>query len=117
MVTWSKGYPPATGRDFADVMAELGLDDTATLERLAPAGAIYFLMSPNDVQRIIRHPLTMVGSDGLPIDPHPHPRQWGTCNNVQLGSASRREHVCKSVYISAVGVSVKKKETIVSESN
>ncbi|CAP42670.1 N-acyl-D-amino-acid deacylase family protein [Bordetella petrii] len=82
LVTWSKGYPEATGRDFADVMAELGLDEAATLERLAPAGAIYFLMSPDDVQRIFRHPLTMVGSDGLPFDPHPHPRQWGTFTNV-----------------------------------
>src|SRR5690606_1844142 len=82
LVTWSKGYPEATGRVFADVIAELGLDEAATLERLAPAGAIYFLMSPDDVQRIFRHPLTMVGSDGLPFDPHPHPRQWGTFTNV-----------------------------------
>ncbi|PER43487.1 D-aminoacylase, partial [Bacillus thuringiensis] len=22
------------------------------------------------------------GSDGLPFDPHPHPRQWGTFTNV-----------------------------------
>ncbi|OZI75728.1 N-acyl-D-amino-acid deacylase family protein [Bordetella genomosp. 2] len=82
LVTWSKGYPAATGRDFADVMAELGLDDAATLERLKPAGAIYFLMDPADVRRIFGHPLTMVGSDGLPFDPHPHPRQWGTFTNV-----------------------------------
>jgi len=82
MITWSKGHPAATGRDFADVMAELGLDDTATLQRLSPAGAIYFLMDPDDVRRIFRHPLTMVGSDGLPFDPHPHPRQWGTFTNV-----------------------------------
>ncbi|CAB3844038.1 N-acyl-D-aspartate deacylase [Achromobacter deleyi] len=82
MITWSKGYPAATGRDFSDVMAELGLDDEAALARLAPAGAIYFLMDPADVNRIFSHPLTMVGSDGLPFDPHPHPRQWGTFTNV-----------------------------------
>lgn len=82
MITWSKGYPAATGRDFSDVMAELGLDDEAALARLAPAGAIYFLMNPADVNRIFSHPLTMVGSDGLPFDPHPHPRQWGTFTNV-----------------------------------
>ncbi|WP_144639527.1 N-acyl-D-amino-acid deacylase family protein [Bordetella genomosp. 13] len=90
MVTWSKGYPQATGRDFADVMAELGLDDEATLERLAPAGAIYFLMSQDDVNRIFQHPLTMVGSDGLPFDPHPHPRQWGTFTRV-LASMVREQ--------------------------
>jgi N-acyl-D-amino-acid deacylase len=82
MITWSKGYPEATGRDFAEVMQELGLDDEAAVARLAPAGAIYFLMAPTDVQRIFAHPLTMVGSDGLPFDPHPHPRQWGTFTNV-----------------------------------
>lgn len=82
MITWSKGYPEATGRDFSEVMAELGLDDEAAVARLAPAGAIYFLMDPADVNRIFTHPLTMVGSDGLPFDPHPHPRQWGTFTNV-----------------------------------
>jgi len=82
MITWSKGYPEATGREFSDVMQELGLDDEAAVARLAPAGAIYFLMDPADVNRIFAHPLTMVGSDGLPFDPHPHPRQWGTFPNV-----------------------------------
>jgi len=82
MVTWSQGYPSAGGRDFSDVMAELGLDDAATLQRLAPAGGIYFLMDQQDVNRIFQHPLTMVGSDGLPFDPHPHPREWGTFTRV-----------------------------------
>jgi len=82
MITWSKGYPEATGREFSDVMQELGLDDEAAVARLAPAGAIYFLMDPADVNRIFAHPLTMIGSDGLPFDPHPHPRQWGTFPNV-----------------------------------
>lgn len=82
MITWSKGYPEATGRDFSEVMQALGLDDEAAVARLAPAGAIYFLMDPADVNRIFAHPLTMVGSDGLPFDPHPHPRQWGTFTNV-----------------------------------
>jgi N-acyl-D-amino-acid deacylase len=82
MITWSKGYPQAKGRDFADVMRELGLSDEETLQRLSPAGAIYFLLDEQDVRRIMAHPLAMVGSDGLPFDPHPHPRQWGTFTNV-----------------------------------
>lgn len=52
LVTWSEGYPDATGRDFAEVMAELGLDDDATIARLSPAGAIYFLMDEGDIRRI-----------------------------------------------------------------
>ncbi len=82
LITWSSGMPSAEGRDFADIQAELGLDDAQTLERLAPAGAIYFLMDEADVERIISHPLAMIGSDGLPFDKHPHPRQWGTFTNV-----------------------------------
>ena len=82
LITWSSAMPTALGRDFADLQAELGLDDVQTLERLAPAGAIYFLMDEADVERIMRHPLAMVGSDGLPFDQHPHPRQWGTFTNV-----------------------------------
>jgi N-acyl-D-amino-acid deacylase len=82
MITWSKGYPQAKGRDFADVMQEMGLSDEETLQALSPAGAIYFLIDEQDVRRIMAHPLAMVGSDGLPFDPHPHPRQWGTFTNV-----------------------------------
>src|SRR5690606_24883823 len=31
---------------------------------------------------ILSHPRTMVGSDGLPHDQHPHPRLWGTFPRV-----------------------------------
>ena len=82
LIAWSKGDPSAQGRDFADLQREWGLDDEAMLQRLAPAGAIYFLMDERDVERILAHPRTMVGSDGLPFDPHPHPRQWGTFTRV-----------------------------------
>lgn len=82
MITWSQGYPQAQGHDFADLQAELGLDDEQLLAHLSPAGAIYFLMDEADVERIMRHPMGMVGSDGLPFDKHPHPRQWGTFTNV-----------------------------------
>ena len=82
MITWSSACPEAKGRDFADLQKEWDLDDEALLARLSPAGAIYFLMDQDDVDRIFAFPLTMVGSDGLPFDPHPHPRQWGTFTRV-----------------------------------
>jgi N-acyl-D-amino-acid deacylase len=82
MITWSKSMPEAKGRDFADVMQDLGLDEEGTFKALSPAGAIYFLIDEKDVRRIMTHPYAMVGSDGLPFDPHPHPRQWGTFTNV-----------------------------------
>ncbi|QOT79167.1 N-acyl-D-amino-acid deacylase family protein [Cupriavidus basilensis] len=78
MITWSKGYPEAGGRDFQELMQTLGLDEHGLLERLKPAAAIYFIMDESDVERIASFPLTIFGSDGLPFDPRPHPRQWGT---------------------------------------
>lgn len=92
LITWSKGYPAAAGRDFAEVCADLGLDDAAAVDRLKPAGAIYFLMDEADVARIFADPRTMVGSDGLPFDPHPHPRQWGTFPRV-LGAFVRERGI------------------------
>ena len=55
---------------------------------LLPAGAIYFSMDENDVQRILAFEQTMIGSDGLPHDAAPHPRLWGTFPRV-LGHYSR----------------------------
>ena len=59
-------------------------------ERLRPAGAIYHSISEQDMRRILAHPATMIGSDGLPNDPRPHPRLWGTFPRV-LGRYSREE--------------------------
>ena len=42
------------------------------------------------MRRILAHPATMIGSDGLPNDPHPHPRLWGTFPRV-LGHYCREE--------------------------
>jgi N-acyl-D-amino-acid deacylase len=50
--------------------------------RLRPAGAIYHSISEDDMRRILAHPATMIGSDGLPNDPRPHPRLWGTFPRV-----------------------------------
>jgi N-acyl-D-amino-acid deacylase len=47
-------------------------------------------MSEEDMRRILSHPATMIGSDGLPNDPRPHPRLWGTFPRV-LGYYSRKE--------------------------
>ena len=42
------------------------------------------------MRRILQHPATMIGSDGLPNDPLPHPRLWGTFPRV-LGRYCREE--------------------------
>jgi N-acyl-D-amino-acid deacylase len=88
MITWSRPHPEATGRDLKDIAAEWGVDLHEAARLLDPAGAIYFQMDEADVERVLRFPLTMIGSDGLPHDDHPHPRLWGTFPRV-LGRYSR----------------------------
>ncbi len=88
IVTWSDPYPEFSGRDLADVAHELGLDLIDAAKKLRPAGGIYFMMDEADVRRIIAYGHSMIGSDGLPHDKHPHPRLWGTFPRV-LGHYAR----------------------------
>ena len=88
MVTWSKTHPAMAGRMIHDIAIEWGCGDREAAERLLPAGAIYFMLDEADVRRILAFPHTMIGSDGLPHDKHPHPRLWGTFPRV-LGHYAR----------------------------
>lgn len=88
LVTWSKPHPEFNGMDLDEVAAKMGLDKEAAVQALLPAGAIYFSMDENDVQRVLAFEHSMVGSDGLPHDAVPHPRLWGTFPRV-LGHYSR----------------------------
>lgn len=81
-ITWSAPFPELGGRPLADIARDWQLPLRAAAERLQPAGAVYHCMHGADVENILRHPLTMVGSDGLPRDPHPHPRLWGAFPRV-----------------------------------
>lgn len=87
-ISWSKAEPAAAGRDLAELAAERGLGLKEMADRLQPAGGIYFMMDEGDVQTILKHPRSMIGSDGLPSDTHPHPRLWGTFPRV-LGHYAR----------------------------
>lgn len=88
LVAWSKARPAAAGRFLDELAAEEGADIDALIDALQPAGAIYFSMDEADVERILAHPQTMVGSDGLPHDTFPHPRLWGAFPRV-LGHYAR----------------------------
>jgi N-acyl-D-amino-acid deacylase len=82
MLTWSEPHPDVTGRLLADVAREWGVDQQEACRRLQPGGACYFQMNEDDVERVVAHPRTMIGSDGLPHDLHPHPRLWGAFPRV-----------------------------------
>ncbi len=89
LVTWSKPHPEFQGMDLDEIARRMNLPVEKAVEKLLPAGAIYFSMDEQDVQRILAFEHTMVGSDGLPHDAAPHPRLWGTFARV-LGFYSRQ---------------------------
>ena len=88
LVTWSTPHPEMAARTLADIAHEWQCTQQEACERLQPGGACYFQMREDDVQRVLAYPATMIGSDGLPHDQHPHPRLWGTFPRV-LGHYSR----------------------------
>lgn len=89
-ITWSTPHPEMAGQSLAQIAAVWSVTQLEAARRLKPAGAIYHSISEEDMRRILRHPATMIGSDGLPNDPMPHPRLWGTFPRV-LGRYSREE--------------------------
>lgn len=82
MVSWSAPHPEMTGRMLASIATQWGVTQSEACLRLKPGGACYFQMDEADVRRVISHPRSMIGSDGLPHDKHPHPRLWGAFPRV-----------------------------------
>jgi len=91
-ITWSTPHPEIAGRSLREIAESWGVTQLEAARRLRPAGAIYHSISEDDMRKILAHPATMIGSDGLPNDPRPHPRLWGTFPRV-LGRYSREEQL------------------------
>ncbi len=89
-ITWSTPHPEVAGMSLAQIAEAWDVSQLYAAKRLQPAGAIYHSISEADMRRILAHPATMIGSDGLPNDPRPHPRLWGTFPRV-LGRYCREE--------------------------
>jgi N-acyl-D-amino-acid deacylase len=96
-VTWQ---PELAGKNLADWARQRGLEPTPengaelVIEGQLKGGAsmIYHVLEEQDVQRIMRHPQALIGSDGrltrLNDGSSPHPRALGTFPRV-LGRYSR----------------------------
>jgi N-acyl-D-aspartate/D-glutamate deacylase len=91
-ITWSTPHPEIAGRSLAEIAQLWKVTQLEAARRLRPAGAIYHSISEDDMRKILAHPATMIGSDGLPNDPRPHPRLWGTFPRV-LGHYCRDERL------------------------
>jgi N-acyl-D-amino-acid deacylase len=100
----SCGFDPSlAGKTLADATRQRGLEPTiehaaeTTLWIVEQGGCqgIFHAMHDEDLERILRHPATMIASDGeVPIfgRAHPHPRSYGTFARV-LGLYVREKHV------------------------
>ena len=101
LITWSKAAPEQAGRELDAIARDWGVDLDTAVTRLQPAGAIYWMMDEADVRRVLQFEPTMIGSDGLPHDVHPHPRLWGTFPRI-LG------HYCREVGLFSLEQAVRK---------
>jgi dihydroorotase/N-acyl-D-amino-acid deacylase len=90
------------GKTLADLTRQRGLEPTvenaaeATIWLVEQGGCsgIFHAMSEDDLERILKHPATMIASDGeVPIfgRANPHPRSYGTFARV-LGVYVREKH-------------------------
>ena len=95
--------PDMAGKNLAELAIEAGLEPTPEnaadvvfdIIRGGGATAVYHAIGPEDVDRIMQHPATAIGSDG-PVgvfgEGTPHPRQYGTFARV-LGLYVRERKV------------------------
>jgi dihydroorotase/N-acyl-D-amino-acid deacylase len=82
-------------RDGREPTPEVGAELVLAALHRGGASAIYHVLDEQDVERIMRHPQTMIASDGRlvrPGDGHPHPRWYGTFPRV-LAVYVRDRHV------------------------
>ena len=95
--------PNMAGKNLAELTMEAGMEPTPDnaadivfdIIRGGGATAVYHAIGPEDVDRIMRHPATAIGSDG-PVgvfgEGAPHPRQYGTFARI-LGHYVRERGV------------------------
>ena len=88
LINWSEPHPEMAGRQLKCIATDWDVSEAEAARRLAPGGASYFQIHEDDMRRILSHDGCMIGSDGLPNDPLPHPRLWGTFPRV-LGRYAR----------------------------
>lgn len=91
-------HPEWEGRTIASLAEEWGIAAEAAARRVLDAEGIaatvvLHVMCEDDVRTVMRHPTTMIGSDGLPtLHGKPHPRLYGTFARV-LGNYARDQGV------------------------
>ncbi len=98
LVASSPGHAEYEGRTIADFMEAWGQTAEEAADRLLDEEGealfvVTFTMDEADIRRVMAHPATMIGSDGVPaVGGKPHPRLWNCFARV-LGHYVRDEQV------------------------
>ncbi len=93
VIASAPGHPEWEGRSVSDLGAALNQTPKAVSEMVVSQArgttVILHMMSEDDVQLVLRHHSTMIGSDGIPtLEGRPHPRLYNSFARV-LGHYSR----------------------------
>jgi N-acyl-D-amino-acid deacylase len=93
VVSSCRAAPETEGRSVSQLASRSGSDPVEfvldlLVEARGEATMIMHLLSQEDVDRVIAHPLAMIGSDGIPLHGKPHPRWAGSFARV-LGDYGR----------------------------
>ena len=91
-ITWSETCPQHAQKTLQQIAEETNQTLLEAAKLIQPAGAVYHNMCNEDVERVLLSKHSVIGSDGLPNDPHPHPRLWGAFPRV-LGYYSRERQL------------------------
>lgn len=102
----SEKNKPFEGKNLSEIAKVKGEDEfdalcDLLLEEEGQATMVLFMMNEEDIRRIMRHPLSMFGSDSWSVAPYgalgvgkPHPRFYGTYPKI-LGEYVRENRVLR----------------------
>ncbi len=104
MIAYCEGHPEFEGKTISEITQQKKLDPfdfvfNLLIEEKASVAVIRFLMHEKDMLMVLKHPVSMIGSDSSARAPYgvlgkgkPHPRSYGTFPRV-LGRYVREEKV------------------------
>ena len=104
MIAYCEGHPEFEGKTILEITQQRELDPfdfvfDLLIEEKASVSVVRFLMCEKDMLTVLKHPVSMIGSDSSARAPYgvlgkgkPHPRSYGTFPRV-LGRYVREEGV------------------------
>lgn len=104
MIAYCEGHPEFEGKTVSEIAQQEGLDSfdfvfDLLVEERASVSVVRFLMCEEDMCAVLKHPVSMIGSDSGARAPHgvlgkgkPHPRGYGAFPRV-LGRYVREKTV------------------------